>query len=735
MKTKHKLQNRAAVQTQIKMKKLAVAVSVCLSMSAPAWVSAETVAVTSANVPAAATGVNEVQQVQYTSQTGGEVLVKITLKDGLAALPASFATNVPPRIALDLPNTRNSMDKTTLAIEEGPLRSMNVVQAGARTRLVLNLSKAASYETRLDGKDLLISLKASQIPNVTSTSSIRFAEAAPPGAVKSQVKDVDFRRGKDGQGRIVVDMSDGNTGVDVRRQGRNLVVEFINTSLPTSLERRLDVVDFGTPVQSVDAVNQGKNARLVIEPKGQWEHSAYQVDKQFVVEVKSVVEDENKLRKKGYAGEKISWSFSDLPIKDFLKLIGEEFGLNILMSESVTGTISLNIKDVPVDQALDIVLQKKGLSTRKQGNVVYVAPTEELLTKEKLELEARQQISELEPLQTEMFQLKYAQVEAFKKIFDDEKNKILSKRGSAVMDPRTNTMFINDTPTKLEEMRRLIEKTDVPQRQVMIETRIVEAGDNFSKNLGARLGFVDMNRNGMPIIGGVSANDRVNLGAKLEGTGYLSGQIEDQSTFDPDHLNVNLPSAGLSGFNAGALALTLFRAGTGRFLNLEISALEADGKGKVISSPRVVTGNNVEATIEQGTEIPYQQSSSSGATTVAFKKAVLSLKVKPQITPDDNVIMDLKVSKNAPDYTRTLFGAVPINTKQIETQALVENGGTVVIGGIYTQDVGETITKVPLFGDIPVVGNLFKNRSTKDQKTELLIFVSPKILKEELNVR
>ncbi len=676
---------------------------------------------------------NEVQQIQSSSMPGGEMVVKITMKSPLTVLPPSFATNVPPRIALDLANTMNGLNKNNVAVEEGPLRSINVVQAGSRTRLVLNLSKAASYETKLDGNNLMISLKASDVPNVTSTSGMRFAEAARPGLTRNEIQNVDFRRGKDGQGRIIVDMTQNNTAVDVRRQGKTLVVEFQNSKIPSALERRLDVIDFGTPVQAVDAVNQGNNARLVIEPKGQWEHSAYQIDKQFVVEVKQAADDSSKLGKKGYSGEKISWSFSDLPIKDFLKLIGEEFGINILMSESVTGTISLNIKDVPVDQALDIVLQKKGLSTRKTGNVLYVAPTDELLTKEKLELEARQQISELEPLQTEMFQLKYAQVETFKSIFSDDKNKILSKRGSAVYDTRTNSLFVNDTPTKLEEIRKLIEKTDVPQRQVMIETRIVEANDNFSKNLGARLGIHQPNASGETFTS--NSNDRVVLGGSLADTGYHTNQSSTTPDFLTQAMNVNMPAAGLGGFNPGALALTLFRAGAGRFLNLEISALEADGNGKVISSPRVVTANNVEATIEQGTEIPYQQASSSGATSVAFKKAVLSLKVKPQITPDDNVIMDLNVTKNSPDYSRVLFGAVPINTKQINTQALVENGGTVVIGGIYTQDQGTTVTKVPLFGDIPVVGNLFRNKASTNNKTELLIFVTPKILKEDLNVR
>lgn len=493
----------------------------------------------------------------------------------------------------------------------------------------------------------------------------------------------------------------------------------------------MDVTDFGTPVVMVDTFAQGNNARIVVEPKGEWEHSAYQADRQFIVDIKPIQEDPSKLiRGKRYTGDKLSLNFQNVEVRAVLQVIADFTGLNIITSDTVTGNLTLRLKDVPWDQALDIILQSRGLSMRKNGSVVWIAPSDELATKEKLELEAKQQILDLEPLRTETFHLRFQRAENFVKMLTEDKQRILSKRGSAVIDPRTNTLFIQDTPTKLEEIRSLINQVDVPVKQVMIESRIVEASDNFSKNLGARLGINDNAGEGFPLSSG--GRTRAVLGGQLENAfdntlqvpGTLSGSPV-APTLNPNALNINMAAAKTGGFNPGSLAVTLFRSGVGRFLNLELSALQADGRGKIISNPRVVTADQVEATIEQGTEIPYQQATSSGATSVSFKKASLSLKVKPQITPDDNVIMDLKVNKDSPDYQNITAGVPPISTKQITTQVLVENGGTVVIGGIYTQDESEKVAKVPLLGDIPVLGFLFKNTSKTDNKTELLILRSP----------
>lgn len=685
---------------------------------------------------------NSIESLDYSTLQSGKTLIKLKLKQALKNPPAGFAINNPPRIALDLPDTANALGKNAIAVNEGMLRSLNIVQAGSRTRLVINLAKPAGYETKIEENSLLITLQGAEVPGTTSNISPRFAESVP-GAQKHSLRDIDFRRGKAGEGRIVVDLSDTGTGIDIRTEGKTVVVDFINATLPRNLERRLDVADFATPVQTVSTFGHGNNVRMVIEPKGLWEHSAYQTDRQFILDVKPIIEDPSKLvqgTKAGYVGEKLSLNFQNIEVRAVLEVLAEFTGLNIIASDSVSGNITLRLKDVPWDQALDIILHARGLSMRKSGNVIWVAPSDELATKEKLELEARQQISELEPVRTESFQMKYQKAADVQKILGDEKQKILSKRGSVVIDNRTNTLFVQDTATKLEDIRKLINQIDVPVKQVMIESRIVEASDSFSKNLGARLGINDIAGEGFAIGG----NSRAVIGGPLEATGSRTGQttFADPSlpfsstiTTNPSAQNVNLPAATTGGFRPGALSLMLFKAGGTKFLNLELSALQADGKGKIISNPRVLTADQTEATIEQGTEIPYQQSTSSGATAVSFKKAVLSLKVKPQITPDDNIIMDLKVNNDRPDYEHITAGVPPLLTKQINTQVLVENGGTVVIGGIYTQTQSNTVSKVPLLGDVPVLGFLFRNKAERDDKSELLIFVTPKILKESLNLR
>ena len=679
---------------------------------------------------------NTIESINVSPQSGGRVLVRVTLKQPPANPPAGFTVNNPPRIALDFANTGNAMGKNVQEVSEGDLRRINVVQAGDRTRMVLELSRSVRYDTKIDGRTVLITLAGTgELAAAASAPAItqQFSEARP-GDRRHALRDIDFRRGPAAEGRIIVDLSDSQVGIDVKTQGRNIVVEFQNTTLPRNLERRMDVSDFGTPVQAVESFAQGNNTRMVILPRGNWEHSAYQTDNRFIVEVKQVIEDPNRLVRPGYVGEKLSLNFQNVEVRAVLQVIADFTGLNIITSDTVTGNLTLRLKDVPWDQALDIILQSKGLDMRKTGTVVWIAPRDELATREKLALEAQAQIAELEPIRTETFQLNYQRAENFTKILTDEKQRILSKRGSAVVDPRTNTLFIQDTPSRLEEIRRLIRKTDIPVRQVMIESRIVEALDTFSRNLGVRLGHADLSTpqaQGQSVSG---TGTRVLLGAgNIRSAGVGTGQTPNYpEAFLPDSLTVNLPAQNIGGAQPGLFSFLLFNNKGTRFLNLELSALQADGRGKIISSPRVITADQVEATIEQGTEIPYQQATSSGATAVQFKKATLSLKVKPQITPDDNVIMSLNVHKDSVGQ-QTISGP-SIDTKQVTTEVLVENGGTVVIGGIYTQDERTTVNKIPVLGDLPYVGFLFKNTTKFDNRNELLIFVTPRILKETLRI-
>lgn len=675
---------------------------------------------------------NTIQGISVSPQAGGKLLIKVSLKEAPANSPAGFTINNPPRIAFDFLDTNSAMGRATQEVGEGDLRSINVVQAGNRTRLVLNLNRVQSYDTQIEGQALLITLQGAALAAGPTGVTTHFAEAKPVDSSHT-LRDIDFRRGRSGEGRIVVDLSDSAVGINLQRQGRAIVIDFMNTTLPSNLKRRMDVTDFGTPVKQVDAFAQGNNTRIVIEPSGNWEHTAYQTDTRFIVEVKHIVEDPNRLVRPGFTGEKLSLNFQNVEVRAVLQVIADFTGLNIITSDTVTGNLTLRLKDVPWDQALDIILKSKGLDLRKTGNVVWIAPRDELATREKLALEAKQQIADLEPTRTEIFQLNYQKAEAFRTLLTDDKQRILSKRGSAVIDPRTNTVFVQDTPTKLEEVRTLIQRVDIPVRQVMIESRIVEATDNFVRNLGVRLGYHDTTGRGFQTGTSNGSSQRGLVGGNLSDTGFHTGQSTANPTWPADSLSVNLPALGIGGTPPGAFSLLLFNNAGTKFLNLELTALQADGKGKIISSPRVITADQVEATIEQGTEIPYQNATSSGATAVSFKKATLSLKVKPQITPDDNVIMSVNVHKDSVGQV-TLSGP-SIDTKQITTEVLVSNGGTVVIGGIYTQEERSDTTKVPVLGDLPLVGFLFKQNSKQDNRTELLIFITPKVLKDNVSLR
>jgi type IV pilus assembly protein PilQ len=658
------------------------------------------------------------------SQQGGKVVLRITTKDPLRAAPPSFTVANPARIAFDFAGTVNALGRSSQDIGQGELRSVALVQASDKTRVVLNLRRLVAHEVALDGRNVVVTLAAAAAP--VGDKVAHFAEGR--GESKHAIRDIDFRRGQAGEGRVVVDLSDSSTGIDIRQQGQNIIVDFLKTALPDNLRRRLDVVDFATPVQNISTFQQGENVRMVIEPRGQWDHNAYQSDTQFVVEVKPVVPDATP--KKGqYVGEKLSLNFQNVEVRAVLNVLADFTDLNIITSDSVGGNITLRLKDVPWDQAMDIILQTRGLDSRRNGNVIWIAPRDELATREKLALEAAQQINDLEQTRTEAFQMNYQKASDVAKLLSDKAQPILSKRGSAVVDARTNTLFVQDTPSRLEEVRKLLAKIDVPVRQVMIEARIVEASDTFSKNLGVRMGLFE----GGPSNRGVGGIHGPNIGGELVNTGQAMGIVQGTPVFNGPGVNSDFRAAGLNSFNPGQISFILFNSALTRFLSLELSALEADGKGKIISSPRVLTADQVEAVIEQGTEIPYQQATSSGATSVSFRKANLALKVKPQITPDGNIIMTLDVNKDAPGATTP--AGVQISTKHVKTEVLVENGGTVVIGGIFEQTERTDVTRVPFFGELPGVGWLFRNNSTTSQKTELLVFVTPRIVNERVTVR
>ena len=662
---------------------------------------------------------NLLESINTSTLQGGKVILRVNFKDPLAVVPPGFTVTNPARIAIDLPNVVNGLGKNTVDIGEGDVRSVSVVESGGRTRMVVNLTRSLTYATALDGKSLVISIDGG-LPSVVKETiqTTKFAESATASSEqKFSIRDVDFRRGANGEGRVIVDLSSPNTGIDIRLQGKNVIVDFINTSAPRNLLRRLDVLDFATPVRLVDLVSQGATTRMIIEPKGLWEYSAYQTDTQFIVEVKQLKEEPNKLvQGAGYNGEKLSLNFQNVEVRAVLQVIADFTGLNIITSDTVGGSLTLRLKDVPWDQALDIILQAKGLSKRKSGNVVLIAPSDELATKEKLALEASQQISELEALRTESFQLSYAKAIDVQSLITNKDQNILSKRGRATSDPRTNTLFVNDTPTKLDEVRKLIAQLDIPVRQVLIEARIVIADDKWGSQLGAKFGSIaGSNRSGRNF--GVAPD--LNSSAAVAG-GSLTAPVIP---------NVNLPVTAA----AGTVALSILNVANGNLVSLELSALESDGRGKVVSNPRIVAPDKKKATITQGTEIPYATQSASGGTTISFKPAVLSLEVTPQITPDDKVIMDIEIKK---DSVGQIFAGIPsIDTKTVKTSVLVDNGETAVLGGIFETTIRTDVSKVPLLGDIPFLGNLFKRTIKQQDKTELLIFITPRIIKDALSVR
>jgi len=705
--------------------------SACLALSSPAR----------AEAPPA----NTIEAVNV-AQQGSEVALRIDLKEPLASPPPGFSVANPAKIALDFQSTANGLGKTSQIFNQGDLRGMNVVQVGDRTRVVLNLVRNMNYKTRLDGKSLYVTL--SPIERLTDSAAqrtTRFAEESLVGS-RHAVNDVIFRRGKDGEGRIVVDLSDTGTGIDIRQQGANLVVDFMKTTVPDRLRRKLDVTDFATPVTSVETKSIGDNVRMIISPKGLWEHNAYQSDNQFIVEVKQIVEDPNKLvqgAKVGYQGPRVSINYQNGDVRALLRLMAEELNLNAVISETVTGTTTLVLKDVPADQVIDIIFQQKGLDMRKKGNIILIAPRDEIATREKLDFESKQQISELEPLKLEQYQLNYQKAVDVARLLaglplagagaapapaagaNVAAQRILSKRGSAVADPQSNIIFINDIPGKLDEIRTFIRSIDTAARQVLIEARVVEAQDSFTREIGVKLGLINSKSN--DVLGsGVNF-----IGGKMNPAVTAGGVTTPATLTQSPMVGVNLPAP----TSGGALAFSLFNASLTRILNVELSALESDGIGKIVSSPRVVTANNVKATIEDGTEVPYEVCTGTGGIstcTVSFKSAKLSLEVTPQITPEGTVRMALVVKKEEPDYTRVLRNIPPIKSSIVTTNVVVENGGTVVIGGVFVLDSQTNVDKVPLLGDIPFLGWLFKYKKETGKRRELLIFITPRVISDKM---
>ncbi len=668
------------------------------------------------------------------SLQGGVEVVKVDLSQALTDLPAGFSIQSPARIALDFPNVVSAMGRSNIEVNQGNLKSVSVVQAGNRTRVVLNLKQFTTYKTQIQGKSLLVILDA--LVGAAAAPAVQvFAENKNRDTMP--LRDLDFRRGEESTGRIVVSLPNNQVGVDIRQQGQTLVVEFLKTTLPEGLRRRLDVADFGTPVKTVSAFQVGDRVRMVIEPQGQWTHSAYQTDEQFVVEVKPIKVDASKLSQgPGYTGQKLSLNFQSIEVRSLLQVIADFTNFNVITSDSVNGTVTLRLQDVPWDQALDIILQSKGLGMRKTGNVLWIAPKDEINTKEKLDLESAAALQGLEPTRTQAFQLNYTKTTDVAAQLTANTGgagvasggaRLLSARGSVISEARTNQLFVTDIPSKLEQVQELIAKLDIPARQVMIDARIVEASDTFGKSLGVKLGSTDLRAQqggtgGYALGGGNSIAFGNNYGNAVASSG-AGGTVDLTSNF------VNLPAIGQNGYNPASFALSIFSSAANRFLNLELSALEADGKGKVVSSPRVVTADQIKALIEQGTELPYQIASSSGATAIAFRKANLKLEVTPQITPEGNIILALDVNKDT--VGQSTAAGFAINTKHIQTQVLVENGGTVVIGGIFEMTETDSETKVPLLGDLPGVGNLFKNRSRVANKQEMLVFITPKVIADK----
>ena len=680
---------------------------------------------------------NKLQSIDVRTLAGQQVLLTLHLS-GPAPQPLAFTVDKPARIALDLPNVSLALPSRRIDVRSGVVDSVLAAEADGRTRVVVDLDTLIPYTTRVVGNEILVDLGARPAaqPTAMAERGMTPVGAQAAAAPAHSIRTIDFRRGPNGTGRVIVNMSDAGIAVNTRQEGNRIVVDFSGAHLPAQLMRRYDVTDFATPVESLDAMRRNGSTRIVIHAHGEFDQLAYQADSQYVIEVKPKTEVAGAEGKKRYNGQRLTLDFQNIDVRSVLQLLADTGGQNIVVSDAVTGNLTLRLQNVPWDEALDIVLRTKGLDKVREGNVLIVGPTAELAAEEKAHLAARNQIQQLEPLHTEFLQVNYAKASDLAALIKagGGKNSMLSQRGALSVDERTNTLLIKDTDERLASIRALVRKLDVPVKQVLIEARIVVVTDQFERDLGARFGVTKYAQNGNNGLLSVTGNG---TGADTMTQSAISN-LNKSGTLYPvtapslgNRYQVNLPVAN----PAGAIGLSIL--GSSYLVDLELSAAQNEGRGEVISSPRVITANQKEATIMQGVEIPYQQSASSGATTTQFKKAVLSLKVTPLITPDNRVLLDLDVSDDSVGQSvqSATGGTVPsINTREIITQVLVNDGQTVVLGGILDTTKSNTADKVPYLGDIPVLGHLFKSTTRINNKTELLVFITPKILREGSNL-
>ena len=684
---------------------------------------------------------NRLQDIQVQTLPGDRVELRLIMTD-TAPEPLAFTIDNPARIALDLPNTTLGLSSRRRDVNLGPLDTVLTAEANGRTRVVLNLGQMVGYEMRQSGNTVIVTLGDGADYSADTTQFASAASSAAPQSYSNSggsrsISGVDFRRTRDGGGRVVVNLTDPSTPVDIRQEGGRVVAVFKDTGLPAELMRRLDVMDFATPVSTVDTLRTNLDTRIVISADGKYEQLAYQTDNEFTIEINPVVDDVEASslfsETKEYEGQRLTLNFQDIETRAVLQLLAETSGRNIVVSDTVQGNVTLRLRNVPWDQALDIVMTTKGLDMRQNGNVIIVAPAEEIAARETADLEAKHAIKELEPLYSEFLQVNYAKAgDLAGLIGSDGGNSLLSERGSIAVDDRTNTLLVQDTAESLQDIRRMVRTLDIPIKQVLIETRIVVVNDDFSRDLGIRLGVTALHESGTnsggTFISGSGNGTDTMVNSAIDNLGTTGSIFPVEVPTLGNRYNVNVPIADA----AGRFSLAVLESDY--LVDLELTALEAEGRGEIVSTPRVITANQKEASIEQGVEIPYQQSASSGATTIQFKKAVLSLTVTPQITPDNNIIMDLMVHKdNVGEIISTggLGGTVPsIDTRAVETQVLVADGQTVVLGGIYETERRETVSKVPFLGDIPFAGALFRSTQRINNKAELLIFVTPRILEE-----
>lgn len=663
------------------------------------------------------------EDVSFSSLPGERTEVTLSF-DGQPPQTSGYTIERPARIAIDLRDTKSALESRSISLGSGTTQSMTVVETKDRTRLIFNLTELVPYQTDRGSDSLVITIGAAEAglavaPEPTQSVAAP-AQPTPVASNQSPLADIDFRRGTDGEGRVIVKLNDPSVGIDLSENGGVIKLVMADTEVPPSLRRRLDVTDFATPVTRIDTYQQDGDAIIDIRPQGEYDYLAYQADGEFTVAVEPLTQEESDRRQEEkfpYSGDKLSLNFQNIEVRSVLQLIADFTGLNLVASDSVNGSITLRLQNVPWDQALDLILKTQGLDKRQIGNVLLVAPAEEIAAREKMELETSKQIAELAPVRLEIIQVNYAKAADIVALIKEDKE-LVTDRGYISSDERTNTISVRETSDKLEQIRRLVDTWDVAVRQVSIEARIVRAQTNVAENLGIRWGGAAYSVSGDDVysVGG-------SLGTLSEARSAASGGAGTISF--PDALSVDL---GVTGEGTSSFAVGW---GSSDFLiDLELSALESDGKAELVSQPRVVTADRQAASIKSGEEIPYQEASSSGATSVSFKEAVLSLEVTPQITPDDKIIMDLVVSQDS--RGEVTAGIPSINTNEVTTQVLVGNGETVVLGGIFQSQVSTQVTKTPFLGDLPFIGALFKRTEHVDERSELLIFITPKIVRTDL---